>query len=415
MLGLVVVAVMAGSVGRADGAGLQVAGAGVAAAGPATRADAWRRLREDKAGRLHAYVPKGPEKFAIRFEDELLPRLITPRTGFYPYAGRITSGGGFAVGPGYRLLGVAGGDWLTSAAASIKGYWQVDTRLAWSKLAHGRAFATTYGRFFRYPREDFYGLGPDSLQANRVDFDHRQTTVGVSGGVRPQRWLTLGGTTEYFRSRLGPGGDNGVPNADELFDDIELPGFKDRLTFARVEGFADVRTAEPTLNPRHGGRYRTSVARYIDTSRRDNGFTRVDVDLQQYASILNERRVFVVRAAGSFSDVPSDARMPFYLMRTLGGGHTLRGFNDFRFRDRHYVLLQAEYRFEIFTAMDGAVFYDAGQVAPRLDGFRLKDFERDWGVGIRLGSNGGVFLRFDVAFAGETGGAKVWLRWGHVF
>src|SRR3954462_12547114 len=79
--------------------------AGGGSAAPATRAEAWRRLREDKAQRLHPYVPKGAEKFAIRFEDELLPRLLTPRTGFYPFIGRITSGAGFALGPGYRRLG----------------------------------------------------------------------------------------------------------------------------------------------------------------------------------------------------------------------------------------------------------------------------------------------------------------------
>ena len=122
-----------------------------------------------------------------------------------------------------------------------------------------------------------------------------------------------------------------------------------------------------------------------------------------------------LRRVGSFSDVPSDARLPFYLMRTLGGSHTLRGFDDFRFRDRHLLALQAEYRFEILTALDGAVFYDMGQVAPALEAFRLRDFERDWGVGLRLGSNGGVFLRLDVAFGGEGNAPRTWLRFGHVF
>jgi len=106
--------------------------------------------------------------------------------------------------------------------------------------------------------------------------------------------------------------------------------------------------------------------------------------------------------------------MPFYLMRTLGGGGTLRGVDEFRFRDRHLVLLQAEYRFEIITAIDGAVFYDTGMVAPRLDAIRATDFERDWGLGVRFGSNGGVFMRIDVAFGGPAG-VRTWLRWGHVF
>jgi hypothetical protein len=383
------------------------------AAAPSTRAEAWRRLRAEKSTRLHAYAPKGAEKFAIRFEDNILPRLITPRSGFYPFIGRITAGGGFALGPGYRLLDVAGAEWTTSAAASIRSYWQIDSRLTWMNLARGRAFASAYGRYYRFPREDFFGLGPDSEEANRTDFDYRQGAVGVTVGVRPKRWLAVAGTTEYLRPKLAPGGDNRFPNAPEVFPPDRLPGFFEPHDFVRVEGFADVQTAEPMRNPRKGGRYRAAIARYSDRSGNEDGFTRYDVDLQQYVSVLNERRVFVVRALGSFSDVAGDARMPFYLMRTLGGSHTLRAFPDFRFRDRHMLAIQAEYRYEILTALDGALFYDAGQVAPRLDDFRWRDFERNWGFGLRFGGNGGVFVRFDVAYGGE--GPRTWLRFGHVF
>jgi hypothetical protein len=384
-----------------------------AAATPATRAAVWRQLRAEKASRVHPYVPKRVEAFAVRFEDNILPRLATPRTGFFPFVGRITSGGGFAMGPGYRLLDVAGGDWTTYAAGSLKGYWQIDTRLTWSKLANGRGFATAYGRYFRFPREDFYGLGPESDRADRADFDLRQGTVGVTAGMHARPWLTVGGTTEYFRPRLGPGGDNKVPNATDVFGVARLPGWAEQHDFLRVEGYAHVQTAAPLLNPRKGGKYRVALARYADTSDNDDGFTRVDVDVQQYVSVLNERRVLAIRALGSFSDVAGDAEMPFYLMRTLGGGQTLRGFRDFRFRDRHLLALQAEYRFEILTALDGAIFYDAGMVAPRLEGFRLRDFERDWGFGFRFGGNGGVFLRLDLAYGGE--GPRTWLRFGHVF
>jgi hypothetical protein len=392
---------------------LLVPPAAIAQGAAATRADAWRQLRAEKATRLHAYVPKGAEKFAIRFEDNILPRLAAPRSGIFPFVGRITSGGGFAMGPGFRLLDVAGGEWTSYAAGSLKGYWQIDTRMTWAKLANGKGFATAYGRYFRFPREDFYGLGPASDRADRSDFDLRQGTVGVSGGMRPRPWLTVGGTTEYLRPRLGPGGDNKVPNATQVFPVDQLPGWMQQHDFVRVEGFADVHTAEPLLNPRKGGKYRVALSRHADTSANDDGFTRVDVDLQQYVSVLNERRVFAFRALGSFSDVAGDAEMPFYLMRTLGGGQTLRGFRDFRFRDRHLLALQAEYRFEILTALDGAIFYDAGMVAPRLDGLRLRDFERDWGIGFRFGGNGGVFLRLDLAYGGE--GPRTWLRFGHVF
>lgn len=383
---------------------------------PATRAEAWRQLREDKAGRLHPHVPSGLERFAIRVEDEYLPRFLTPRTGFFPFFGRITSGAGFAVGPGYRQLdAVAGADWVTYGAASIHQYWQIETRLNWDRLARGRARAAVFGRYFRFPAEDFYGVGPDTRHADRADFDLRQLTIGGEASYRPAGWLVVGGSTDYFRPRAGAGGDDEFPNVGDHFDPDQLPGLGDRHSFMRVEGFADVRTAEPAFNPRRGGRYRAGLTRYVDLTGHDDRFTRYDVDLQQYASILNERRVFVLRAVGSFTDVPTGARLPFYMMRTLGGSHTLRGFPDFRFRDRHLLALQAEYRWEILTALDGAVFYDLGQVAPEMRAFRFGDFERDWGVGLRLGSNGGVFLRLDVAFGGEGNPPRTWLRFGHVF
>src|SRR5690242_10576636 len=103
-IGVVLAASLAAGTVPAAGAELQAGAAATAAAAPATRAEAWRQLRQEKATHLHAYVPTGPEKFAVRFEDELLPRLLAPRTGFFPFIGRITSGAGFAVGPGYRRL-----------------------------------------------------------------------------------------------------------------------------------------------------------------------------------------------------------------------------------------------------------------------------------------------------------------------
>ena len=65
----------------------------------------------------------------------------------------------------------------------------------------------------------------------------------------------------------------------------------------------------------------------------------------------------------STSDQATGQQVPFYLMPTLGGNDSLRGFRDYRFRGPHALLLQGEYRFEIWSGLDGALFYDAGKVA----------------------------------------------------
>jgi hypothetical protein len=120
--------------------------------------------------------------------------------------------------------------------------------------------------------------------------------------------------------------------------------------------------------------------------------------------------VFVVRALGSFSDVASDAQMPFYLMRTLGGSHVLRGFRDFRFRDRHTSRRRPSIASRS-SALDGAVFYEAGQVAPRLDNFQWREFER-------TGASGSASAATAVSSSPGSlrrRGPRTWLRFGHVF
>ena len=69
------------------------------------------------------------------------------------------------------------------------------------------------------------------------------------------------------------------------------------------------------------------------------------------------------------------ARVPFYLMPALGGHDSLRGFRDYRFRGPHAILTQTEYRFEIWSAFDTALFYDAGKVALRREDLNFKNLE----------------------------------------
>ena len=51
-------------------------------------------------------------------------------------------------------------------------------------------------------------------------------------------------------------------------------------------------------------------------------------------------------------------------MPDLGGARRLRGFREFRFRDRNSVLATAEYRWEAWWLLDMAVFVDGGNGRP---------------------------------------------------
>jgi outer membrane protein assembly factor BamA len=154
--------------------------------------------------------------------------------------------------------------------------------------------------------------------------------------------------------------------------------------------------------------------RYEDVDSNRFSFNRVDVDLQQYIPLVRDRRVLALHGRVSMSEPDAGAEVPFYFMRTLGGPDDLRGFRNLRFRDRHTLLMQAEYRWEIFTAVDGAIFYDAGKVASRTGDLNLRDLETDYGIGFRFGTINGIFLRVEAAF-GSSEGRHFVFRFGHVF
>ena len=92
--------------------------------------------------------------------------------------------------------------------------------------------------------------------------------------------------------------------------------------------------------------------------------------------------------------------VPFFMQESLGGSHTLRGFDSFRFRGEKVELFQIEYRWEPMSFWELAVFTDGGTAAQ--SGESLSDLHWDYGVGMRFKTYRDVLLRFEIAFSNET-------------
>ncbi len=381
-----------------------------------TRQDMLRRGREAKVAQATAYRPNWLERWLVKVEQEPTPEdLFRASDGIYLRAGGITTGAGFTLGPAYRASGLFGDrvDFNARAALSVRRYWLGEVEVSLPRLAGGHLFASAFARQSEFAEEDFFGLGPDSEEADRVDFLLRNTAVGGRVGAHAGPYLSIGSGVEYFRPRVGRGRDANFSSVEEVFQD--LPGLGAKPHVVRYELFADLDYAEPAGHPRSGGRYHVAYSFYDDVGEDRFRFNRVDVDLRQYVSVLKQRRVLALRAVASFSgDIGVGQAIPFYLQRTLGGSRSLRGVRDFRFRDRHLMLFQAEYRWKIFPAVDAALFYDTGKVASRRKDLTLHDLESDYGIGFRFGTVNGVFLRIDAAFGGRDG-AQLFIKFSDVF
>jgi hypothetical protein len=380
---------------------------------PETRAEADRQRREKKQEDVAPYEPNAFER-GMRFAEERA-MFILDREGFYPKLGSISIGSGFAYGLGFRDRDLFDNKGIIDiwGAASIRKYWGLEGRFLFPQLAGRRLHLETWGSRRDLPQENYYGLGPDSEEASRADYAIRNTQVGGRVGVRPVRPLLAGVDVEFIQPRLREGTNDAVPGILQVFDPAEVPGADFTVDFLRVSAAAEVDYREP-LNARKGGWYRAAYSRFDDRTTGLHGFNRVDVDLRQFVGFLNERRVLAVRAALSTSDTRPGETMPFYLMPTLGGNETLRGFREMRFRGPHAMLLQAEYRWEIWSGLEGALFYDTGKVAERRSDLDFSNLESDYGIGFRANTDNGIILRLDAAFGGRDG-TRVHIVFGGIF
>ena len=382
---------------------------------PTTRAEILEREREEKAQHLTPPQQTGLERALMDLESgRVFERILNPAEGLYPKIGNITTGSGFSFGPGYRYPRWFDGqlEFSSFVAASFSHYWMIDARLQAPRLADGRVGLGVHAQRYDFPKEDFFGLGPDSSRDDEVIYGLRNTVFGGYGTVRPMSWLNLTAGVDYYSPHI-----DAVSEEESLlhvFSPADAPGVLVQPDFLRYSGTVEVNNRFPLGNPRRGGRYAITYHRYDDSEIDLFSFTRVDIDLQQYVPLVKDRRVLALHARAVMTDPDAGAEVPFYFQPTLGGPDDLRGFRHFRFRDRNTLLFQAEYRWEIFTAVDGAIFYDIGKVAPRRQDFNLSEFERDFGIGFRFGTVNGVFLRIEGAF-GSSAGAHFVMRFGNVF
>jgi outer membrane translocation and assembly module TamA len=149
-------------------------------------------------------------------------------------------------------------------------------------------------------------------------------------------------------------------------------------------------------------------------------FRRLDVEAQQRFALFGPLRRLTLHGWLSTTDTDAGDDVPFYLQQTLGGKWnllgvheeligsdgsqaTLRGFRNFRFRDRHLLLLQAEYRIPVWGPLDATVFAETGKVTSRREDLDLTGLKRSVGFSLSVMRGPATAARVDVGFGGGEG------------
>lgn len=266
--------------------------------------------------------------------------------------------------------------------------------------SEARGFAA-YGDFnyFYFPRQSFFGLGPDSRRVDRTDFLLRAATFEGVAGYQIKPWLGVSVRAGLLKFGIDPGKDDRYTDTQVLFP--TAPGLHQQPDFYRVTAaiLADYR--DIPIDPHKGGTVGVLFSRYTDRGSHQFEFNRFAVDVRQYLPIDPILSVVALRFFSSMDDPIGQSQIPFYLHEWLGGSTTLRGYSDLRFRDRNLLLMNGEFRTKVADSVEIAAFYDTGKVFRDLKDYNLRRLENGYGGGIRLRAGSTLFVRLDVGHSCE--------------
>jgi len=360
---------------------------------------------------------------------------LTAKDGPHAVIGSVAPGGGTAGGIGFSKkhevkAGQENWEWRfdSSARISFKKYWEVDSNLTLIKHSaeltdspkftkcneygpEGTVKMDFYGQLKDMPRVDYFGLGPESREQNRAVYHYREGVVGadISKPSSHVCWLDVGGAVEGIFPDVVPITNPTVRSVERVFNETGAPGITVQPgAFLHLAAYARLHSRKQP--EARGVEYIFIYHAYQDLQEHRYSFRRFDMDLRNKFPIgaSNEIRV---RGRLSLSETRAGQRVPFYLMETLGGSNirgddTLRGFRDYRFRDRDYALLQTEYLRRLGdTPIHFIAFYDTGKVASSISSFGNGRLRHTYGLGIVVVPRqlDNILFRFYVALGSGEG------------
>jgi Omp85 superfamily domain len=361
-----------------------------------TRASALARMKADKAKALHVYEPNKAERWLARAET----MLLTGGLRFHPFFESAYSGGGFTLGAGYRRFVSPYNTVDLRGSVTLSGYKRVEAEFLAPRLFNRRGVLSLIGGWREATQVGFYGIGTQSSSEDRANYSFMQPYVSGRIEVWPTRRLfVLGGGLEYSQWDQGPGSGT-VPSVEEIYTPATLPGLGARPTYLHAEGSAALDWRTSAGYSRRGGAYGVTVHEFADRNS-SLGFRRVDYDAIQHIPLLRDAWVLSLHGRVETTYTGDDEEIPFFMLPALGGGSTLRGFASWRFRDKHSLLMQAEWRVLANRFLDMAVFYDTGKVVSRRAEISFEGLKSDFGLGFRLHGPAATPLRIELAKSNE--------------
>jgi outer membrane protein assembly factor BamA len=248
-------------------------------------------------------------------------------------------------------------------------------------------------RYRNFP-DRFYGIGNNtSKEAEEFySYDYISFKTLQMKQVKPHLFVGFDYHFEYeynFTYR----------NAEGQLATGSVPGYKGGVGSAL--GLVAVFDSRDNVVNAHKGRY-AEFSSYLFEPLWGSTFEylRLTGIHQQYFKLPNTHVVAIQQVASfNFGEVP------FLDMSTVGSEVILRGYPKNRFRDKHFLATQAEYRAHLFWRLGAVAFAGVGDVFDSADDLRMDRLKYSVGAGLRFLVNPKerLNIRFDYGIGREGG------------
>ena len=286
-----------------------------------------------------------------------------------------------------------------------------------------------YGFHTSLNQVTFFGIGPDTVPADRAFFGFRETVTGANADVLLSRGFHFLGELNGRWPKIGPDHGQSSPSIEQVYSEATAPGL------LRQPGF--LQPGEGLQFLHHGGGlgkdadfgasydldWSVNFQQFFAPSASTYSFRRLTLDA---TNEIHLKKRFTPKEGGASTDetfgtlrlrgwlsesvVPAGHVVPFYFQPTLGGGdidkqRTLASYADYRFRAPNALLFRAEYEHPLpkYSFLGLMFRADSGKVANARGDLDLSHLRHSYAAGFTIRALDFPYLTFMYAWGGREG------------
>ena len=271
-----------------------------------------------------------------------------------------------------------------------------------------RIFQEGVASYSRSSAESFYGIGQDTSLGDYSTYQPEETKLENFLGYRLTQTTDAATSFVYQKMNIGNGNRDRVGKIKEHFR--AFPGINGGDLIG-VTSSLNHDNRDHKNDPKRGGYEGVGFSYYHDADENNFQYFKVSASASHYVPIFSDRRIFAVKVVGEKNQELGSGQIPFFNLARLGGStvssgsELLRSFDFNRFLDQGLLVMNTEYRYNVYEygdfAGDAFTLFDVGEVFKEFHDIEFKALKFSVGGGFNVKFRRYTFFSISIARGNE--------------